>query len=77
MLLEMVFLAEVDDAMLGGLKTIGIVLVSAAFVAIVIRSLGSRSSEMTRGASMALSDGKPAGDPTADPTVETSGDQPS
>ena len=60
MFLALAFLAEVSDSTLGVFKTAGVVVVAAAFFAVVIRSLGSRTAVMDKGAGMALDDGQRA-----------------
>ncbi|MFT4709504.1 MAG: hypothetical protein ACI8Q9_000626 [Planctomycetota bacterium] len=58
----MPFLAEVSDATLSWFKTAGVVVVASAFIAVVIRSIGSRKEVMDKGAGMALDDGHKASD---------------
>lgn len=62
MFLALAFLAEVSDSTLSAFKTAGVVVVASAFIAVVIRSIGSRNEVMDKGASMALDDGHPAND---------------
>ncbi len=62
MFLALTFLAEVSDSTLSGFKTAGVVVVASAFIAVVIRSIGSRNEVMDKGAGMALDDGRPVHD---------------